>query len=73
MVGYMILCLVIMIITDPVIGALCYVTAVLVFIWYRFMSYKKFGGITGDLAGFFLQVAELAMALVVVISSNLLH
>ena len=73
MIGYMILCLVIMIMMDPVIGVLCYVTAVLVFIWYRFMSYKKFGGITGDLAGFFLQVAELAMALVVVISSNLLH
>jgi adenosylcobinamide-GDP ribazoletransferase len=28
--------------------------------YYRYMSYKYFGGITGDLAGWFLQVYELA-------------
>lgn len=37
--------------------------ALVVFIYYRQMSMKKFGGITGDLAGFFLQVCELAMVL----------
>ena len=37
--------------------------ALLTFVWYRSMSYRIFGGITGDLAGFFLQIAELAMAL----------
>jgi len=31
----------------------------LVFLYYRLMSYKVFGGITGDLAGWFLQMAEL--------------
>ncbi len=36
--------------------------AVLVFGYYRRVSYRQFGGITGDLAGFFLQVCELAMA-----------
>ena len=30
-------------------------------LYYRHMSYKEFGGITGDLAGFFLQVCELLM------------
>ncbi|MCR5001508.1 MAG: adenosylcobinamide-GDP ribazoletransferase [Lachnospiraceae bacterium] len=29
--------------------------------YYRYMSYKRFGGITGDLAGWFLQVLELAV------------
>lgn len=30
----------------------------LVFAWYYRMSWRKFGGVTGDLAGFFLQVCE---------------
>lgn len=46
------------------IGAV--VAAVLTFIYYKNMSYKKFGGITGDLAGFFLQVCELFIILAVV-------
>ncbi len=29
--------------------------------WYRRMAGKEFGGVTGDLAGFFLQVCELVM------------
>lgn len=37
------------------------------YLWYRHMAYSKFGGITGDLAGCFLQVAELMMALAVVL------
>ena len=32
-----------------------------VFLYYYRMSRKQFGGITGDLAGYFLQVCELAM------------
>ena len=31
----------------------------LAFVWYRRMSYRTFGGITGDLAGWFVTVAEL--------------
>lgn len=33
-------------------------------VWFRFrrMAIKEFGGITGDLAGYFLQVCELAIA-----------
>ncbi len=37
------------------------------FAYYRLFSYKNFGGITGDLAGWFLQVCELLTAFVVVI------
>lgn len=46
------------------IGAV--IVTVLTFIYYKNMSYKKFGGITGDLAGFFLQVCELFIILTVV-------
>lgn len=31
------------------------------FLWYRRMALWEFGGITGDLAGYFLQMAELFM------------
>ena len=35
----------------------------LVFLYYRIVAYKKFGGITGDIAGWFLQLSELATIL----------
>lgn len=35
--------------------------AFLSMLWYWHMSRKEFGGVTGDLAGYFLQVGELAM------------
>lgn len=38
------------------------VTGVMIaFLYYIVMSRKQFGGVTGDLAGFFLETAELAM------------
>lgn len=52
---------------DPVRGAAASLLAVLVYVWYRYISYHKFGGITGDLAGFFLQLCELVTALGVVL------
>lgn len=56
-----------MIALDPVRGAAGVVCAFGVFGYYRLMSYRKFGGITGDLAGFFVQVCELAMAVCMVV------
>lgn len=44
-----------------------YVAAFIVFLYYYFMAMRKFGGITGDLAGWFLQKCELAMAFGVMI------
>ena len=40
----------------------------LIFGYYRYLSYRQFGGITGDLAGWFLQMAELGTALVLALS-----
>ena len=45
--------------TVPVVGMLGAAGAVLVY--YITMSRRKFGGVTGDLAGFFLQLCELGM------------
>ena len=49
-------------------GLVCACCALLVFLWYRHMAYAKFGGITGDLAGYFLQMCELIVALAAVTS-----
>ncbi len=39
--------------------------------YYRYISYKEFGGITGDIAGFFVCVAELFMAVGITVSETL--
>lgn len=39
----------------------------LMFGYYRYMSAKEFGGTTGDLAGYFLQMAELLSMLAIVV------
>ncbi len=40
--------------------------ALIVYMYYKRMSYKEFGGITGDLAGYFLQLGELILLMGVV-------
>lgn len=57
-----------MVIIDLKLGAVCIIVALAVFIYYKKMSIKNFGGITGDLAGFFLQMAEITMAIAVLIA-----
>lgn len=49
-------------------GLVCLITAGFMFLYYYRMSMDKFGGITGDLAGYFLQMCELLMAAAVVVS-----
>lgn len=43
------------------VGAGMSLAALVVFAWYRHMAVKEFGGLSGDLAGWFLQTAELWM------------
>ena len=62
MVCYLAAVSVLMVLTDPGKGAFCIAASLASFIWYRQMSYHNFGGITGDLAGCFVQVCELAVA-----------
>lgn len=47
----------------PVYGATIVLIQAFMFVYYRIMSTKEFGGITGDLAGYFLQLTELASLL----------
>ena len=51
---------------QPVAALVVAGITILMFFYYRFMSYRTFGGITGDLAGFFLQNCELFMAVCVI-------
>lgn len=48
-------------------GGIVVITTVLIFLWYRHMAVQEFGGVTGDLAGFFLQICELGILLAAVI------
>lgn len=47
-------------------GLVVSATGIITFFYYRRMAYKTFGGITGDLAGYFLQVCELMILVVCV-------
>lgn len=59
-----------MCLTDVKCGLACIFTAGLFFFYYYRMSRKEFGGITGDLAGFFLQGCELVMAAAVLVAGR---
>lgn len=59
---YGILCVVLMLAYDPLIGGCAVLGAALEYLYYYKMSMKEFGGITGDLAGFHMQMSELVMA-----------
>ena len=48
---------------SPLTGGAALLGAGLACLYYRIMSQTQFGGVTGDLAGFFLQTCELAMVL----------
>lgn len=52
-------------------GGAAAVGALLSFLYYKVMSTRQFGGITGDLAGFFLQICECAMVLAVVLAQQM--
>ena len=56
---------------DPLSGLLLLAAAVLCFAFYHHMAMKYFGGITGDLAGFYVCVCELAMVLAVVTGNKI--
>lgn len=55
---------------NPFMGAVCLIAGMAVFIHYRRMSYRVFGGITGDLAGYFLQLCELAVLIAAVFAGK---
>ena len=64
MIGYYIAALLYFLCFLGVLRALILGTAaVLVFLYYRSMALREFGGVTGDLSGFFLALCELTLVL----------
>ena len=49
----------------------CLAAAALCVGYYHCMAYKYFGGVTGDLAGWFLQITELALTALIVLGGKL--
>ena len=64
---YLFVSFVAMLTISPLYGVVAMVTAAIMFLRYRIISYRQFGGITGDVAGYFLQQCELAICMAVVI------
>lgn len=52
---------------DLACGTATIAAGVICFFYYRHMAYREFGGITGDLAGYFLQITELAILIFVTV------
>ncbi len=56
------------VVLHPLYGAAMVIGAGACFAWYHHMAMKNFGGINGDLAGWFLSVCELVMPLLMVLA-----
>lgn len=69
---FLIICILGMIWIHPVYGSVSSMVGIVVFFSYKKMAYRIFGGVTGDLAGYFLQVCELAILSSVVLVNYLL-
>ena len=51
---------------------LCAAAAACVALYYRHMAYRQFGGVTGDLAGWFSQITELCLTAAVIVGGKLI-
>lgn len=58
-------CFLSVVLLSPVLGALLSLAAMWVWTYYYYMSRKQFGGVTGDVAGYFLCLCELSTVLIV--------
>lgn len=65
------ICAAVMIIVDPLCGGLAVIACIASFAGYRLYAYKQFGGVTGDTAGWFLQICELCILAAVMIGERL--
>lgn len=59
-----------MLLCAPYVGILLLSGCLIAVMWYISMSRKQFGGVTGDLAGWFLQICELLAPIVLAIFGN---
>lgn len=68
MMVYVAVCAVMMCYLEPLYGSIGVLGAAISFVYYYYTSKKHFGGITGDVAGYFIQVCELIIPCVVLIA-----
>ena len=68
---WIVLCAAALIFLSPVGGSAAVALALLCLIYLYFMSHKQFGGMSGDLAGFLITLAELMMLLGYVVAERL--
>lgn len=61
-----------MVLLGGLLGAASLFGALLAFFYYRRMVFREFGGVTGDLAGYFLQLCELFMVLAAAVCHGIL-
>jgi adenosylcobinamide-GDP ribazoletransferase len=57
---------VLMVWSDFICGICAVAGGIIAFCCYRIFSYRKFGGITGDIAGYFLQMCEITIMAVTI-------
>lgn len=67
MIVYVILCLFGMSIISWQLAVVAVAISLIIFFYYYHRCKKEFGGMTGDLAGYFLSICELGMAIAVII------
>lgn len=65
----LVLCVGFMLYLSPYSGGLTCIGAGLTFAYYRYLSYREFGGITGDTAGYFVTLCEGVMAVLLALCS----
>lgn len=69
---YSVLCILLWMLAGGCLAVGCAAAAAVCFAYYRHMAYKNFGGVTGDLAGWFVQITELALSAVIVLGGKML-
>ena len=67
---YTVLCIAALLLLGGVYGALVLAANGLMLLIYRVVSHRAFGGVTGDLAGWFLQLAELSTVFLLAFAEN---
>lgn len=71
MIVYIILCFIAMVVVDFHLAIVAFITGILIFFYYYHICKKEFGGMTGDLCGYFLQICELAFAFSVILAEQI--
>ena len=69
--AYAALCVAAWFLLDAWMAPACAAAAALCLLAYRRMAYRYFGGVTGDLAGWFVQMTELCLTAVIILGGKL--